>query len=272
MERKGFLGGSDAVRIMNGDWHQLWLEKTGRVEPEDLSDNFAVQMGVMSEPFNLQWFYKNYTMLSAFDSKFCEFISGFLRGHVDGLIHTDDNNYAGIECKHTHQFNTMNKQLVRYMPQLQFYLYLMGERYTHSRVDGMYFSNIFGNNRWECVHVAPDYEYQKEVITECSKFWQFVTEDKEPEDREGQFEPEKKIDAIAIDKLVAKDMNGNNYFSELSAKYIKQESSAKEFEETKKEIKTLIGEQEREVYNDKISLKKDKRGAIRITIKGESDE
>ena len=34
MERKGFLGGSDAVRIMNGDWHQLWLEKTGRVEPE----------------------------------------------------------------------------------------------------------------------------------------------------------------------------------------------------------------------------------------------
>ena len=95
---------------------------------------------------------------------------------------------------------------------------------------------------------------------------------KEPEDREGKFKLQKKIDGIAIDKLVAKDMSGNNYFSELSAKYIKQEGSAKEFEETKKEIKTLIGEQEREVYNDKISLKKDKRGAIRITIKGESDE
>ena len=66
-------------------------------------------------------------------------------------------------------------------------------------------------------------------------------------------------------------MTENNYFSELSAKYISQESSAKEFETTKKEIKTLIGEGEREVYNDRLSLKKDKRGAIRITIKGESN-
>jgi hypothetical protein len=32
MNRQGFLGGSDMVRIINGDWHKLWLEKTGRVE------------------------------------------------------------------------------------------------------------------------------------------------------------------------------------------------------------------------------------------------
>lgn len=270
MERKGFLGGSDAVRIMNGNWHQLWLEKTGQIEPEDLSDNFAVQLGTWSEVFNIDWFYKCNPSLSYNDDS-TEFISGFFRGHVDGLIRTDDNLYAGIECKHTYQNNTIDKQLVRYMPQLQFYLWLMGEKYTHSKVDGMYFSNIFGNNRYDCVHVAPNYEYQKEVITECSKFWEHVMELKEPEDREGQFEPEKKIDAIAIDKLVAKDMTENNYFSELSAKYISQESSAKEFETTKKEIKTLIGEGEREVYNDRLSLKKDKRGAIRITIKGESN-
>ena len=285
MERKGFLGGSDAVRIMNGDWHQLWLEKTGRVESEDLSDNFAVQMGTWSEDFNLHWFYKNYPMIIEKpndDQKALmrmysgsnsaeEYVSGFFRGHIDSLATTDTGLFVGVECKHTYQFNTMDKQLSRYMPQIQFYLWLMGETYTHSKVDGMYFSNIFGNNRYECVHVAPHYEFQNEIITECSKFWQFVTEDREPEDREGQFEPKKKIDAVAIDKLIAKDMTENNYFSELSAKYISQESSAKEFEATKKEIKTLIGEGEREVYNDRLSLKKDKRGAIRITIKGENN-
>ena len=45
MERKGFIGGSDCVKIMNGDWLELWQIKTGRVESDDLSRNIAVQLG-----------------------------------------------------------------------------------------------------------------------------------------------------------------------------------------------------------------------------------
>ena len=45
MNRLGFIGGSDARRIMEGDWH-TWLEKTGQQQPADLSDNLAVQLGV----------------------------------------------------------------------------------------------------------------------------------------------------------------------------------------------------------------------------------
>ena len=36
VERLKTLGGSDAIRIMEGDWHTLWLEKTGRQEPANL--------------------------------------------------------------------------------------------------------------------------------------------------------------------------------------------------------------------------------------------
>ena len=56
MERKGFIGGSDAVKIMNGNWYELWQIKTGRVEPEDLSHKVAVQMGITTEDMNLSWF------------------------------------------------------------------------------------------------------------------------------------------------------------------------------------------------------------------------
>ncbi len=56
MERKGFIGGSDCVKIMQGNWLELWQVKTGRVEPEDLSDNIAVQLGIHTEQFNLDWF------------------------------------------------------------------------------------------------------------------------------------------------------------------------------------------------------------------------
>ena len=51
--RMGFIGGTDATRIMKGNWHDLWLEKTGQKEPEDLSDVIAVQIGIATEEYNL---------------------------------------------------------------------------------------------------------------------------------------------------------------------------------------------------------------------------
>ena len=54
MRSKG-LGGSDAERIMSGDWYQLWAEKTKRVVPEDLSRVLPLQMGKATEAFNAHW-------------------------------------------------------------------------------------------------------------------------------------------------------------------------------------------------------------------------
>ena len=51
--RIGFIGGSDAVQIMNGDWVKLWSIKTGLLQPEDLSNNFTVQSGIHNEEFIL---------------------------------------------------------------------------------------------------------------------------------------------------------------------------------------------------------------------------
>ena len=47
------IGGSDASKIMNGEWHELWEIKTGRKEDADLSDVFHVQLGHATEKFNL---------------------------------------------------------------------------------------------------------------------------------------------------------------------------------------------------------------------------
>lgn len=33
MERKGFIGGSDCTKIMEGQWLDLWNVKTNRTEP-----------------------------------------------------------------------------------------------------------------------------------------------------------------------------------------------------------------------------------------------
>ena len=87
MERKGFIGGSDCVKIMQGNWLELWQIKTGRVEPEDLSRNIAVQMGIQTEEFNLLWFAREYDCnLLGFQKSFEETIGLVpVKGTVDAI-------------------------------------------------------------------------------------------------------------------------------------------------------------------------------------------
>jgi predicted phage-related endonuclease len=53
--RRQFIGGSDARIIMGDDEAallRLWREKRGEVEPEDLTANLIVQLGVVTEHLN----------------------------------------------------------------------------------------------------------------------------------------------------------------------------------------------------------------------------
>jgi predicted phage-related endonuclease len=55
-ERRYFIGGSDARIIMGGDQDallRLWREKRGELEPEDLSDNLVVQLGLVCEALTM---------------------------------------------------------------------------------------------------------------------------------------------------------------------------------------------------------------------------
>ena len=60
--RRHFIGGSDARIIMAGDEAaliRLWKVKRGEAEPEDLSNNLVVQLGVATENLNRSWFERN---------------------------------------------------------------------------------------------------------------------------------------------------------------------------------------------------------------------
>jgi predicted phage-related endonuclease len=62
LTRRPFIGGSDARVIMGGDEAallRLWREKRGEAEPEDLSGNLIVQLGVATEELNRSWYERN---------------------------------------------------------------------------------------------------------------------------------------------------------------------------------------------------------------------
>ena len=61
-DRRYFIGGSDARVIMGDDEDallRLWREKRGELEPEDLSGNLIVQLGLATEDLNRRWYEAN---------------------------------------------------------------------------------------------------------------------------------------------------------------------------------------------------------------------
>ncbi len=253
MNRRGFIGGSDAVKIMAGDWLPLWLVKTGREESDDLSDNIAVQLGIHTEPFNIQWF-GNHTRLEVIDQQ-RQFHHNHddvpIVGTVDGMIKGAN---AILECKHTNSHNTMTNLSKYYMPQLQTYMHI-------ANADGCYLSAIFGNSKWESAYIEYNADYTRVMMDHIKTFWAMVKSDTRPDGVEIE-QPD--TDAIKINGMKRRDAQGDNQFTWAAQEYVDNIEPHNKFESAKKMLKELIQPDEREVYCDFLTVTRDKRGAIRI--------
>jgi protoporphyrinogen oxidase len=254
MIRTGFIGGSDCVRILEGDWLDLWQVKTGRKESEDLSSNIAVQLGSHTESFNLNWFQvQRGCLLQDHQAKFSQTI-----GNVPA-VGTIDAKWGNeiVEAKHTNHFNTMDAVIERYMPQVQLYAKL-------ADADGAYLSVIFGNSKWESAYVSRNETYFDSMWAVVSDFWSYVESDREPI---GIDTPAINIDKIAIDHMVKRDASHDNEFISRAHDYIQNKDAAKAFDNAKSDLKAMVGDNEREVYCDLLTIKRSKSGSLLFTVR-----
>jgi predicted phage-related endonuclease len=241
---------------MQGHWLELWQIKTGRTESEDLSDNLAVQLGIYTEDFNLEWFQTHQDVLLleqqvTFEGNINNVPA---KGTVDAICLHE---HSIVEAKHTNAYNNMDAVIEYYMPQIQLYMRL-------ADCNGAYMSVIFGNNKWESAHVARNDKYFDSMWTVVSDFWGYVVRDEEPV---GVDTPTLSIDSIAVDQMVKRDAQKDNHFISRAVDYIENEEAAKAFEAAKKDLKAMVGDNEREVYCDLLTVKRDKRGSLRITMR-----
>ena len=259
MNRLGFIGGSDATRIMTGNWYDLWAEKTGRKEPEDLSNNLAVQLGTHTESFHIDWFCKENKVNSEHIIKQVtyECIENGVpyKGTVDARIKDAITHEKLLECKHTNAFTNIKEQLARYMPQLQFYMHISGVREC-------YLSCIFGNSTWDYRKVSYDEEYVHHMNEAIRAFWTCVEDDTAPTDG---VPPAANTDKILINDMVRRDASADNQFISIAHDYIDTMKDAKSHQAYGKMLKELVAPNESEVYSPVITIKRDKRGSLRIT-------
>ena len=104
--RKAGVGGSDMSTILGLNSfktpYELWLEKTGRVEPEDISDKWAIVKGNALENELRKRFRAAHPEMLVTDGTDKQFISRekpYLRASLDGILQGEDGSFGILEIK-----------------------------------------------------------------------------------------------------------------------------------------------------------------------------
>lgn len=254
MNRIGFIGGSDAARILAGDWHQLYLEKIGAAEPEDLGDVFEVQLGKHTESFHLAWISRKHGLDLMFNQQ------REMRGlpHIRaGLDAWSPERRTWIETKHSNGFANKETIAATYLPQAAHYCNVC-------EVDHGWMSYIAGNAEPEMFKITPPIEYRNELLELELRFWWHV-ENREPP----EIIPKEKLQRTAarakdvrIDNMRTVEMTGNNEWANHAADYLLFEESAARFAEAKDGLKKLVEADVREAFGHGIRIKRNKVGSL----------
>src|SRR5215475_6356029 len=206
LNRRSFIGGSDARIIMGSDEAsllRLWREKRGEAEPEDLSDNLIVQLGLVTEPLNRHWFERNTGHVITDVQRWIEHpVIRWMAATLDGMVEQ-----AGLvfEAKFMLPWSFSEEAAAeKYMPQLQHNSWV-----THLRTSAL--SIITGGGKWAEISIAADALYQHLLLTAEKKFWRCV-ESGEPPRLFGVEPPRPRIEAIRI-----VDMSSSNSWAEFAA-------------------------------------------------------
>jgi predicted phage-related endonuclease len=253
--RRHFIGGSDARIIMGNDeaaLMRLWREKRGEVEPEDLSSNLIVQLGLVTEDLNRRWYERNTGQtITDVQRRVQHPTVRWLAATVDGRVEATG---AVFEAKFMLPWSFSEEAAVeKYMPQLQHNMWVVTAR-------AAVLSVITGGGKWVEITTYADPLYQHLIVTAERKFWRCV-ESGEPPRLFGVEPPKPRIEAVRI-----VDMSSSNAWAEFAGIFARTRSAHLEHEQAKTELRGLMPEDAKEAIGHGIRAKRSKSGAVSFDL------
>jgi predicted phage-related endonuclease len=255
--RRYFVGGSDARVIMGNDEAallRLWREKRGEVEPEDLSGNLIVQLGLATEDLNRRWYEANSgRVVTDIQRHVRHPVLRWMGATLDGRV---GGTGAVFEAKFMLPWYFSEEAAAeKYMPQLQHNMWVVAAR-------SAVLSVITGGGKWVEITAHADPLYQHLIITAERKFWRCV-ESGEPPRLFGVDPPKPRIEAVRV-----VDMTSSNAWAEFAAVFSRTRSAHAEHEQAKAELKGLVPPDAKEAVGHGIRAKRSKSGAIGFDFVG----
>src|SRR6516162_993910 len=250
-DRRYFLGGSDARTIMGHDEDallRLWQEKRGEVEPEDLSGNLLVQLGLATEDLNRRWYEANTgQVISDVQRKIRHPVLRWMGATLDGRVQGSD---AVFEAKFILPWSFSEEAAAeKYMPQLQHNMWVVAARTAVLSV-------ITGGGKWVEILADADPLYQHLIVTAERKFWRCVESGEQPQ-LFGVEPPKPRLEAVRI-----VDMTASNGWAEFAAVFTRTRAAHLEHEQAKAELKGLMPEDAKEAIGHGVRAKRSKSGAV----------
>lgn len=251
--RRNGIGGSDANIIMSGNDDKiirLWREKRGEIEPEDMSGEIPVLMGIITEQLNLALFERKTGLTVIERGTFYQSKEWPVSVTLDGLV---DNANTIVEAKHVGGFEPFGDVIDRYYPQMMHGCMVTGASHA-------YLSVLIGNHTLAIEKFDFDPFYADQLLAAELEFWDCVKTGRPPR----ALPPTPPAPGKPY-KIV--DMSQNNQFVSASHDFILFQGEAKKFETAKDDLKSLVENDVIEAYNEFVSVKRDRRGYLRITVK-----
>ena len=253
--RRYYIGGSDARIIMGNDEAallRLWREKRGEVEPEDLSGNLIVQLGLATEALNRHWYQANTDhVIIDVQRRVRHPALRWMAATLDGRVEATG---AVFEAKFMLPWAFSEEAAAeKYMAQVQHSMWVVASR-------AAVLSVITGGGKWVEITTHADPLYQHLIVTAERKFWRCV-ETGEPPRLFGVEPPKPRIEAIRI-----VDMSISNAWAEFAAIFARTRSAHLEHEEAKAELKKLVPEDAKEAIGHGIRAKRSKSGAVSFDL------
>src|SRR6266705_507653 len=254
-ERRRFIGGSDARIIMGDDEAallRLWREKRGEIEPEDLSGNLIVQLGVATEDLNRRWYEANTgQVITDVQSRIFHPALRWIAATIDGRVQGSD---AVFEAKFMLPWSFSEEAAAeKYMPQLQHNMWVVAARTAVLSV-------ITGGGKWVEIITHADPLYQHLIITAERKFWRCV-ESGDPARLFGVEPPKPRIEAVRI-----VDMSASNSWAESAGLFRNTRQAFLDHERSKAELKALMPEDAKEAIGHGVRAKRSKAGAVSFDV------
>jgi predicted phage-related endonuclease len=259
-DRRHFIGGSDARIIMGDDETnlvRLWREKRGEIEPEDLSGNLIVQLGVVTEELNRAWYQRNSGMaVKDVQRRVRHPVHRWMAATLDGIV---EQTGAVFEAKFMLPWTfTEEGAAEKHMAQLQHNMWVIAAR-------SAVLSVVTGGGKWVEIKIHADPLYQHLLLTAERKFWRCVQSGECPA-LFGVDSPRPKLEAVRI-----VDMTSSNLWADLAATYLRTRSAHGEHELAKAELKKLVPEDAKQAAGHGIRAKRSKSGAIGFDVEGAVD-
>jgi predicted phage-related endonuclease len=253
--RRTFIGGSDARIIMGDDEPallHLWREKRGEVEPEDLSGNLIVQLGLATEELNRRWYQANTDqILTDIQRQVWHPALRWMAATLDGRVEATG---AVFESKFMLPWSFSEEAAAeKYMPQLQHNMWVVAARTAVLSV-------ITGGGKWVEIETHADPLYQHLIVTAERKFWRCV-ETGEPPRLFGVEPPKPRIEAVRV-----VDMSASNSWAEFAGLFRNTRQAFLEHERSKAELKGLMPEDAKEAIGHGIRAKRSKSGAVSFDL------